>query len=102
MLRRVSRAPLGAAAGAVMAARAVVVDGVEAAAEGAAAGDADRLWLEPIASRSRKPPNGISDRQQAIEERPIALERHAQILGRDVAAASPLALEIGPRSGERF
>src|SRR5436190_11322280 len=97
MLRRASRAPLGAAATA-----AAAVDGVEAAEGAAAAGDADRLWLEPIASRSREPPNEISDRQQAIEERPIALERHAQVLGRDVAAAGPLALEIGPRSGERF
>ena len=38
----------------------------------------------------------ISDGQQAVEERAVALERHPQVFGRHVVAAVPGAFELAP------
>src|SRR5262245_10657840 len=42
----------------------------------------------------------LSGVQQALEEAAVALQRHAQVLGRDVLAAAPLALEPLALGGE--
>src|SRR5665811_689030 len=52
--------------------------------------------------RCPAPPVTASDREQAIEERPVVAESHPQVLGRDVLAVLPLFFEVRALVGERL
>src|SRR5690242_3655010 len=48
------------------------------------------------------PPSSLLDREQALEERTVTLQRNAEVLGGDVVAAIPLLLEFGAFLGKDF